>query len=146
VRPGSRLALALCTLFLAIGLDWRAASAASPASARPGLTGSYYGMVNRTLHTWEFTAAGAFLHQTAIKGAGTSVRTSERGRYEIVKDEVVLHVERSASGYATPGVGGRSTQVGGGAEAKSEMRRLSLQRRPGGEVVLDGVRLKPKTW
>ena len=146
MRSRPRLALALVALLAAPGAGWTAAWAASPPRSAPALTGRWFGMDGRMLHTWEFTVDGAFLHQTAVSGAGTSLRTSERGRYQHEHDEVVLRVERNASGFATPGVGGRTVQLGGGAGAAPEVRRLALRRAPGGAVLLGGVRLKPKSW
>jgi hypothetical protein len=126
----------------------KAQAGAAPGAAA-ACTGRYYGMDGRTLHTWEFTADGAFQHSIVSSGAGTSVRTGERGRCEVAGDTLVLYVEKTATGFASPGVGGRSTQVGGGADTSREVRRLhfkKLGKDGAGGMVLDGVTLKPKSW
>lgn len=117
------------------------------ATAKTPFSGRFYGMDGRLLHTWDFNDDGAFYHATAVQGAGTSVRTGERGTFEAAGGELILRVEGAASGFATPGVGGRSTALGGGADASKSTRRLKLKvLRKGEGIVLDGLRLKPKSW
>lgn len=120
---------------------------ATPSSDRPGpaFTGNYFGYDGRTLHTWEFRADGTFLHSWIVSGPGTSVRNSERGVFRVSGDVLELGIASAASGFVTPGVGGRSTVAGGGAEERGEVRRVKFAKSVDG-VVLDGVKLKPKNW
>jgi hypothetical protein len=120
--------------------DPRAAVPAPPSK----LTGSYFGYDERTLHTWDFRSDSTFLHTWIASGAGTSVRNSERGAYRLTGNVVELKTISAAGGFVTPGVGGRSAAVGGGAEANQEVRRLKFEVSDSG-VVLDGVKLKPKS-
>ncbi len=110
-------------------------------------TGNYYGYDGRTLHTWEFRADGTFLHTWIASGAGTSVRNSERGRFAVSGNILELRIDSAAGGFVTPGAGGRTTVSGGSSSAAAETRRLRIQFVKGeGAVVLDGLRLKPKSW
>ena len=123
-------------------IDDRPAAVAAPSSR---LTGSYFGYHGRTLHTWDFRSDSTFLHTWIASGAGTSVRNSERGAYRLTGNVVELKIVSAAGGFVSPGVGGRSVAVGGGAEARPEVRRLKFEVSDSG-VVLDGVKLKPKSW
>lgn len=107
--------------------------------------GSYFGYDGRTLHTWDFAADGTFLHTWIVSGAGTSVRNSERGAYRLMGNVLELKIGSSAGGFVTPGVGGRSVLVGGGSETSREVRRLTYEVSDNG-VVLDGMKLKRKSW
>lgn len=109
------------------------------------ITGSYYGYEGRTLHTWEFHADGTFLHTWIASGAGTSVRSSERGAYSLSGETLELKIASAASAFATPGAGSRTTLLGGGAAESSEVRRVKVRLDSGG-LMLDGMRLKPKSW
>ena len=110
-------------------------------------SGNYYGYDGRTLHTWDFHPDGTFLHTWIASGAGTSVRNSERGRFELAGNTLDLKIDSTAGGFVTPGVGGRTTGVGGSSGAAAETRRLRIQFvKSEGAVVLDGVKLKPKSW
>lgn len=110
------------------------------------LPGSYYGYEGRTLHTWDFSADGTFLHTWIAAGAGTAVRNSERGRYALSGNTVDLTIGSAASAFTTPGVGGRSTLVGGDANASAEKRRLALRFAPDGTLILGGIALNHKSW
>jgi hypothetical protein len=124
----------------------------SPSSPRPSesspskFAGNYYGFEGRTLHTWDFHAGGTFLHTWIVSGAGTSIRNSERGEFHLDGDLLALKVNSAATAFATPGVGGRSTQLGGGAEHTQSNRRLKIRRLKEGAIVLDGIELKMKSW
>lgn len=132
----------------------RPAPEAPPSSKEPpsrpvasGFSGNYYGYEGRTLHTWEFADDGALLHTWIVSGAGTSVRNSERASFVVKGDTLELRVKSAAGGFVTPGVGGRSAISGGGAEAVSELRRMRLQiLKAENAIVLDGVRLKRRSW
>lgn len=122
-------------------------SPAMPLSAGSKLAGNYFGTDGRTLNTWEFHTDGTFLHTWAASGTGTSVRNSERGQFQLSSDTVVLKIASSASGFTTPGVGGRSTLVGGAADSTSEIRKLKIQfLKSEKAILLDGIKLKPKSW
>jgi hypothetical protein len=115
--------------------------------ASQAIRGNYFGYEGRTLHTWEFSPGGTFLHTWIAAGAGTSVRNSERGVFILNGDVLELRLKSAAGGFATPGVGGRSTISGGGAEASSEVRKLKIQIfKSESGIVLDGVKLKPRSW
>ncbi|MBI4371117.1 MAG: hypothetical protein HY552_02345 [Elusimicrobia bacterium] len=120
------------------------AAGAAP-TKEASFSGRFYGMEGRLMHTWDFNEDGTFYHATIASGAGTSVRSGERGRFAVEDGVLTLRVQKTASGFVTPGVGGRTTQVGGGAQDKEETRRLRLKRSAQG-VVLDGVALKVKSW
>lgn len=126
------------------GGDPRPAPAPKP-PAKGAFAARYYGMDGRLLHTWDFEADGSFLHSMIASGAGTSARSSERGSYELKGGTLILSIARTATAFATPGVGGRSTQLGGGAEEKPEIRRVKFKRLPDG-CLLDGRKLKIKSW
>jgi hypothetical protein len=129
----------------ALGLaDEVQAPSRHPAGSR--FSGNYYGREGRTLHTWEFHGDGTFLHSWIISGAGTSVRNSERGTFRLQGDTLEIALTSSASGFVTPGVGGRTTQAGGNAEPATQTRRLKVQLDKGTLAVLDGIPMKPKTW
>jgi hypothetical protein len=117
----------------------------TPAATKPAFTGNYYGMDGRTLHTWEFHSDATFLHTWISSGAGTNVRNSERGSFRLVGDTVELRLSSTATGFTTPGVGGRTTAVGGGDGRSTETRNVSI-RFADPNLVLDGVPLKPKSW
>ncbi|MBI5630922.1 MAG: hypothetical protein HY921_08565 [Elusimicrobia bacterium] len=107
--------------------------------------GRYYRMEGRLLHTWDFNEDGTFYHATVISGS----RTGERGEFEVKKGEMILRVKSQASAFMAQGVGGRSTVLGGGQEASEEVRRLKFKPLgPGGSegILLDGQKLKPKSW
>lgn len=110
------------------------------------LAGNYYGYEGRTLHIWDFQASGTFLHTWIVSGAGTSVRSSERGEFQLDGDFLALKIDSAATAFATPGVGGRSTQLGGGADGAQSHRRLSIRWLKEGVIVLDGNELKVKSW
>jgi|ERR1035437_2660552 hypothetical protein len=117
----------------------------TPAATKPAFTGNYYGMDGRTLHTWEFHSDATFLHTWISSGAGTNVRNSERGSFRLVGDTVELKLSSTTTGFTTPGVGGRSMAVGGGDGRSTETRSVSIGFADS-NLVLDGVRLKPKSW
>ncbi|MGC9969451.1 MAG: hypothetical protein ABSE56_02555 [Bryobacteraceae bacterium] len=112
---------------------------------RPSLTGNYFGYEGRTLHTWDFNINGTYLHTWIAAGAGASVRNSERGAFAVFGDELELRPASAAGGFVTPGAGGRSTVVGGGEDSGSPRRRLKFVRSENG-ILLDGMKLKPKSW
>jgi hypothetical protein len=121
--------------------------------ARPGETaafhGRFYGMIAGTLHTWDFSPDGTFLHTTVVSGAGTSVRNGERGRFRVDGEAIVLTVESTASAFVTPAIGGRSYQLGGSDESSQDVRRVTFARLgPDASegILLGGARLKPKSW
>jgi hypothetical protein len=120
-----------------------ATSSGSP--PRASITGKFYAMVGRTLHTWDFLADGSCYHATAVAGAGTSVRSGERGRCELSGDTLVVHVQMATTGYATPGVG-RGTTLGASSDARGEVRRIGFRRGSDGAFVLDGVVHRPRSW
>lgn len=118
-----------------------------PRKSSRQIDGSYFGHEGRLLHTWEFYKDGTFLHTWIASGAGTSVRNSERGTYSLIGNVLELHVRSSAGGFVTPGLGGRSTLSSGGTEARTEVRRLSVRfLKPDNAIVLDGIKLNPKSW
>jgi hypothetical protein len=124
----------------------RGAELAPLASASaPALRPSYFGYEGRTLHTWDFSPDGTFLHTWIVSGAGTSVRNSERGSYRLRGDTLELKLNSSATGFVTPGAGGRTTLSGGGAEEVPQTRQVTI-RFDSSAVILDGVRLQPKSW
>ena len=115
----------------------------------PGSTfsGRYYAMIGPTLHTWEFTADGKFRHTYITSNGATSVRNEEHGTYGVQGDKIELHVAGLLSGYSAPGSHG--TLLGGGSQAKQEVRVLKFQfQGPQGKdgIVLDGVAMKVKSW
>ena len=119
---------------------------AKPApSGHAAFTGNYYGMDGRTLHTWEFHADGSFLHTWVASGAGTSVRSSERGSFQLAGSTLELRIWSNATAFATPGVGGRTTDIGGGGGGSTETRRVAM-RFAEPNLILDGLELKPKSW
>ena len=116
-----------------------------PAGSR--FSGNYFGYEGRTLHTRDFHDDGTFLHTWIVSGAGTSVRNSERGWFRIHGETLEIALTSSASGFVTPGVGGRTTQAGGNAQTASQTRRLKVQMDQSGILfVLDGIPMKPKSW
>lgn len=119
---------------------------AAPAG-RSGFSGRFYGMSGRTLNTWDFNPDGTFYHATIASGAGTSVRNSERGSFEVHGAWMILRVQNTAGGFVTPGAG-RSVQLGGAAASSASLRRLSLRKLPhaSGAILLGGERLKVKSW
>lgn len=119
------------------------AGEASPKKA--DFTGRYFGYEGRTLHTWDFNPDGTFLHTRIVSGSGTNVRNSERGTFRLADDYVELKAAKTATGFTTPSVGGRETLVGGGTAAKVEVVRLKIQFLKDG-IVLDGVKMRVKTW
>lgn len=124
-------------------------SAPVPPERTAAFHGSYFGMVGSVLHTWDFSNGGSFLHTIIASGAGTSVRNSERGRFRLEGDTLVLMVESTAGGFVTPAIGGHSSQIGASKDTSGETRRLALRKiGPGtaGGIELAGSRLKPKTW
>lgn len=113
----------------------------------PKIAGSHFGFDGRTLHTWEFNRDGSFLHTWIVSGAGTGIRNSERGTYRLAGESLELKLTSSASAFTTPGVGGRSTLSGGGAGTASEKRQLKVEHLTSeNAILLDGVKLKPKSW
>jgi hypothetical protein len=118
----------------------------SPSASR--FSGKYFGFEGRTLHTWEFYESGTFLHTTVASGAGTSVRSSERGRYRLLGDTLELKFTSSASGFVTLGIGHNNTILGGDGEGgNSETRKLKVQITTAEKgIILDGIKLKPKSW
>jgi hypothetical protein len=111
------------------------------------LTGNYFGFDGKTLHTWEFHADGTFLHTWMASGSGTSVRSSEKGAFRLSGDRLQIQVTSLAGGFSTPGVGGRSSLSGGGAEASSEVRNLTFHWTAVDQsMMLDGIVLKLKSW
>lgn len=118
-----------------------------PSQVSPSkFAGNYYGYQGRTLHTWDFHASGTFLHTWIVSGAGTSVRSSEHGDFHLDGDFLALKINSAATAFATPGAGGRSTQLGGGADRAQSHRRLSIRWLNEGAIVLDGIELKVKSW
>ena len=112
-------------------------------------TGKYWVRDENGLQTWDFNSDGTFYHAWIAGGAGTSARSSEKGTFHLSGEYLVLNVTSGASAFATPSVGGRGTLVGGGAEAKGEVRRLKIELLgPGGRdgIVLDSVKLAVKHW
>jgi hypothetical protein len=128
------------------------AAVATPAVASQradAFHGRFYGTIERTLHTWDFSRDGTFLHTTIASGAGTSVRNSERGRFRLEGDALVLEVESTAGGFVTPAVGARTAQIGASSGASASTRRLTLTKvgpDASGGIVLAGARLRPKNW
>jgi hypothetical protein len=118
---------------------------APPPPTRPSLTGNYFGYEGRTLHTWDFNINGTYLHTWIAAGAASSVRNSERGAFAVFGDELELRPASAAGGFVTPGTGGRSTVVGGSEDSGSPRRRLKFIRSESG-ILLDGMKLKPKSW
>jgi hypothetical protein len=123
-------------------------SVAAPPSPveKPPFTGNYYGMDGGTLHTWEFYSDGRFLHTWIAAGAGTNARSSERGAFRLAGSGTLeLKLSSTATAFTTPGVGNRTTAIGGGSGSSSETRRLNIKfAEP--NLVLDGLTLKPKSW
>ncbi len=131
------------------GPEKPAASSSPPPQSRVSaskLAGNYYGYEGRTLHTWDFQASGTFLHTWMVSGAGTSIRNSERGEFHLDGDFLALKINSGATAFATPGVGGRSTQLGGEADWAQSNRRLRIRWLKEGAMVLDGIELKLKSW
>ena len=122
-----------------------AQSEPSQPAGKGGLSGNYFGYEGRLLHTWEFSGSGSFLHTWIAAGSGTSVRNSERGSFVLSGETLELRVRSSAGGYITPGAGGRTAIIGGGSETASEIRRIRCIKDETG-LVLDGVKLKPRSW
>lgn len=114
--------------------------------SRSEFWGNYYGYEGRLLHTWEFHPDGTFLHTWISSGTGTNVRNSERGVFQFQGDKLMLRISSTAGGFATPGVGGRSTLSGGAADATASRREVKIQVLNSGGIVLDGIQLKPKNW
>ncbi len=117
-------------------------------AAKAALVGGFYGKDGRTLHKWDFNEDGTFTHTVIAGGAGTSVRTGERGTFEVRGKTLLLTINRTATGYSTPGAGGRDTQLGAGVDDGREVRVLSLKLlgpRGSKGVVLDAVTLSPRT-
>jgi hypothetical protein len=123
------------------------AGSSATGGATSAFSGNYFGSDGRTLHTWDFARDGSFLHTWIVSGAGTSVRNSERGKFALVGHSLELVIGSSASGFVTPGFGARTTVVGGGADASTETRRLKIDfLKSENSIMLDGVKLKPKSW
>lgn len=117
-----------------------------------GWSGRYFGMVNKTLHKWDFNPDGTFSHQIIASGSGTSVRNQEKGRFAITGTMLELTIEKHVTAYATPGLEARGRQtafLGGGKENTSETRRMKIEiLGANGEkgIVLDGMALKVRSW
>lgn len=125
----------------------RRPSSPVPASSGTGVAGGYFGYDGRTLHTWDFSHDGSFLHPWIASGSGSTVRNSERGRFQVVSDRLELVIGSTASSFVTPATGGRSTQAGGTADASTATRRLRIEFiKSDNSIVLDVVKLKPKSW
>lgn len=124
-----------------------AATPAVPAQ-KADFTGRYFGYEGKTLHTWDFYEDGTFLHTRILSGAGTSVRNSERGDFQLDGEYLELKIGKATTGALTPAVGGRDTLIAGGTEAKKEIRKLKIQFLKDGKagILLDGKPLKVKTW
>jgi hypothetical protein len=123
----------------------RQAHVPSKPSLAGNFSGNFFGYEGRTLHTWDFHINGTYLHTWIAAGAGASVRNSERGGFAVFGGELELRPASAAAGFVTPGAGGRSTVVGGGEDSGSPPRRLRFVRSESG-ILLDGMKLKPKSW
>ena len=100
----------------------------------------YYAMVNGALEKWDFYHDGTFLHEGVAAGAGTGVRTSERGIYRIQGGALTLHIGKTATAFATPGI--NSSLLGGGSASNSKTVKMKIQLlgADGSDgVVLDGT-------
>jgi hypothetical protein len=126
------------------------ASVEHAAVSAPGgtsFTGNYFGFHGQTLHTWEFHPDHTFLHTWIASRSGTSVRSSERGWFRPMGDLLEVQLTSMASGFTTPGAGGRSTVSGGGVEAAGSVRRIPIHWVvPGRSMILDGISLQLKPW
>jgi hypothetical protein len=119
----------------------------SPDHHSAQLTGNYFGFEGRLLHTWEFNKNGTFLHTRITSGSGTSVRNSERGHFRLSGDTLELAIASAASGFATPSAGGKGALLGGSNESTAEVRKLRIEfLKVDKSIVLDGIKLKPKSW
>lgn len=120
----------------------------SPAAAGSQLlSGNYYGYAHGALHTWDFSGDGTFLHTWIASSSGSTIRNSERGRFRVAGSTLELTIQSAAGGYATEGVGGRTIAIGGGSASATEVRRLPVRFLPAEKaIVLDGIKLKPKSW
>lgn len=85
----------------------------------------YYAMVNGALEKWDFYHDGTFLHEGVAAGAGTSVRTSERGIYRIQGSALTLRIGKTATAFATPG--SNSSLIGGGSDPNSRTVKMKIQ-------------------
>jgi hypothetical protein len=123
------------------------------AGPRPTLSGRFFGYEGPTLHTWEFSTDGTFVHTVVSGPAESSSRSQERGTYAQWDDSLDLTVSTeagvgTAGSDASPGSG---LVLGGHADAKVPKRRVQMTYRLLGEngadgIVLDGTTLKPKSW
>ncbi|HEY6837821.1 MAG TPA: hypothetical protein VI389_03680 [Geobacteraceae bacterium] len=135
--------------------------AAPPTTAKPtdptlapryetgAIAGSYYYMEGSILHTWDFAADGTYLYTEAARGAGISRRTSERGTYAIKGNTLEVHPTRQTGATASGTTGGHTDTLTAGTAGKAETRRYQVKLLgPAGNegMILDGVRMKAKTW
>jgi hypothetical protein len=116
-----------------------------PSPVHSKFSGNYYQLDRGTMETWDFHPDGTFLHTWIAGGSGTSSRTSERGRFRLDGEYLVLETTSSATAFATQGVGGRSTQLGGGSDTAQSTKRVKITFL-GDSIALDGVKLKKKSW
>jgi hypothetical protein len=75
----------------------RRLSSPVPAPSGSGFAGGYFGYYGRTLHTWDFSPDGSFPHTWIASGSGTTVRNSQRGRFQVVSDRLELVIGSTAS-------------------------------------------------
>lgn len=117
--------------------------------ASGAIAASYYYMDRGILHTWDFAADGTYLYTEATRGAGFSRRTSERGTYLISGNTLEVHPTRQTGATASGTTGGNVNTLTAGTDSKREARRYRVKLiGPAGKegMVLDGVRMKAKTW
>lgn len=131
-----------------------ASTSSSPETPASGqgtgaLNARYYYMDGGVLHTWDFSANGTYLHTEIVRGAGFSGRRSERGTYAIKGNMLEVHATKHTDATASGVTGGKTNALTAGTdnESKTHSYRITLLG-PGGKegMVLDGIRMKVKTW
>ena len=111
--------------------------------------GYFYTDRGGMLHTWDFAADGTYFYTQVTKGAGFSGRTSERGTYRITGGILEVHPARQTGAAASGTTGGKTDALTAGSDAVTETRRYRIELLgPDGKggAILDGVRMKTKSW
>ncbi|MDD5544863.1 MAG: hypothetical protein PHX83_16980 [Acidobacteriia bacterium] len=94
--------------------------------------------------TWEFFGDSMFRHTWISAGVGTSVRTSERGRFHVSGNSITLHIT-SQSGGSVSGSSSGGSILTGGTQCKDETKQMSfrlLGNQGDGGIVLNGTTIK----
>lgn len=131
-------------------------TATPPAPAAPAygqaagtLNARYFYMEGGVLHTWEFAPDGTYLYTEAMKGAGFSRRNSERGTYRLAGTTLEVRPAKQTEAAVAGAPDGKTSTLtaGTGSTTQTHRYRVKLLGPAGREgMILDGVRMKVKSW